>query len=240
LLLIFILFVLQYNANNNEVIGMAIRVLVVDDHQLFRRGVVGILQLAEDIEVVGEGSNGAEAVQLVKSLTPDVLIMDLSMPVLNGMEAMKKIQQLEVDTRVLILTVNEEEESLFEAVKNGAQGYVIKTVEPNMLIAAIHQVAAGEAVVPSNLAVKILAEIAKPKQVSAEKMVDPLTQRELEVLRELGKGSTNRDIAKQLFISENTVRNHVRNILDKLHMSNRVQAAAYAVREGLTAGNDKI
>jgi DNA-binding NarL/FixJ family response regulator len=217
---------------------MSIRVLVVDDHQLFRRGVIGILQLSEDIEIVGEGSNGEEAVQLVKQLKPDVLIMDLSMPVMNGMEAMRKIQQMGVPTRVLILTVNEEEESLFEAVKNGAQGYVIKTVEPEGLLEAVRQVAAGEAVIPSNLAVKILSEIANPKPTPVEPMVEPLTQRELEVLRELGKGASNRDIAKQLFISENTVRNHVRNILDKLHMSNRVQAAAYAVREGLIKGDE--
>ncbi|UOF92078.1 response regulator transcription factor [Fodinisporobacter ferrooxydans] len=217
---------------------MPIRVLVVDDHQLFRRGVIGILQLSEEFEVVGEGSNGEEAVDMVERVKPDVLIMDLSMPVMNGMEAMRQIQHMETSTRVLILTVNEEEEALFEAVKNGAQGYLIKTVEPNELLAAIRNVAAGEAVIPSNLAVKILSEIAKPKPVTVEALIEPLTQRELEVLKELGKGFSNREIAKHLFISENTVRNHVRNILDKLHMTNRVQAAAYAVREGLIKGDE--
>ncbi len=213
---------------------MTIRIVVVDDHQLFRRGVIGILQAADDIEVVGEGIDGAEAVDLVESLQPDVLIMDLSMPVMTGLEATQRIHAVNPQSKILILTVNEEERSLFDAIKQGAQGYVIKTIDPDELIHAVRRVHLGEAVVPGNLALRILSDMAHPKQSHVgEGCVEPLTTREVEVLRELGTGAANKDIAKRLYISENTVRNHVRNILDKLHMSNRVEAATYAVREGL-------
>ncbi|TCZ75486.1 response regulator transcription factor [Paenibacillus albiflavus] len=218
---------------------MPISVLVVDDHLLFRRGVIGILKTVEDIEVVGEASNGEEAIRVVKQLQPDVLIMDLCMPVMSGIEVIRHFQDLAVATRVLILTVNEEERSLYEAVKYGAQGYVIKSIDPDDLVNAIRRVAAGEAVIPSNLAIKMMLEITNLES-SAASLIESLTSREIEVLRELGMGLSNRDIARRLYISENTVRNHVRNILDKLHMSNRVQAAAYAVREGIVKGNENL
>ena len=218
---------------------MPIQVTVVDDHHLFRKGVIGIINAASDIEVVGEADNGRDAVALVQKLHPDVLIMDLAMPVMGGMEATKRIRDVDQKVKILILTVNEDERSLFEAVKSGAQGYVIKTVDPEELLHAIRSVAAGEAVVPSNLALRILSEMSKPKtSAPIGDGVEPLTAREIEVLRELGTGASNRDIAKRLFISENTVRNHVRNILDKLHVSNRVEAATYAVREGLVDENN--
>ncbi len=214
---------------------MAIRVIVVDDHHLFRKGVIGILQSSPDFEIIGEADNGREAVALVQSLQPDVLIMDLSMPQMNGLEATRRIRELHLNVKILILTVNEEEGALFDAIKQGAQGYMIKTADPDELIHAVHSVAQGEAVVPGNLALRILSDLSRPNHPSTMKdAVEPLTAREIEVLRELGTGASNRDIAKRLFISENTVRNHVRNILDKLHISNRVEAATYAVREGLT------
>ncbi|MCI0182867.1 response regulator [Sulfoacidibacillus ferrooxidans] len=214
---------------------MGIRVAVVDDHHLFRKGVIGILQTSPDFDVIGEAENGREAVELVQSLQPDVLIMDLSMPQMNGFEATRRIRELHVPVKILILTVNEEEHALFDAIKHGAQGYMIKTADPDELLHAVHSVALGEAVVPSNLALKILSDLSRPKrQEIVGDAVEPLTAREIEVLRELGTGAPNKDIAKRLYISENTVRNHVRNILDKLHISNRVEAATYAVREGLT------
>ncbi|MDR0266944.1 response regulator transcription factor [Paenibacillus sp.] len=218
---------------------MSISVLVVDDHHLFRRGVIGILKTVEDIEVVGEASNGEEAIRVVKQLQPDVLIMDLCMPVMSGIEVIRHFQDLVVATRVLILTVNEEERSLYEAVKYGAQGYAIKSIDPDDLIDAIRRVASGEAVIPSNLAIKMMFEVSNLGS-SAAPLIESLTSREIEVLQELGLGLSNRDIARRLYISENTVRNHVRNILDKLHMSNRVQAAAYAVREGIVQGNETL
>ncbi len=218
---------------------MAIRVVVVDDHQLFRKGVIGILQSDDESEVIGEAGNGKEAIAVVQKCIPEVLIMDLAMPIMNGMEATRKLREADLNTKILILTVNEEERSLFEAVKVGAQGYVIKTIDPDDLIRAVKGVAAGEAVMPSNLALRILSEMSKPKpHPMADEGVEPLTAREIEVLRELGTGASNRDIAKRLYISENTVRNHVRNILDKLHVSNRVEAATYAVREGLVYEDD--
>ncbi len=220
---------------------MNIRVAVVDDHHLFRKGVIGILQSDPQIEVVGEAENGKEALALVQRLQPDVLIMDLAMPQMGGMEATKRIREIDSRIRILILTVNEDERSLFEAVKSGAQGYVIKTVDPEELLHSVKSVALGEAVVPSNLALRILSEMSRPKAntSSSEDKTEPLTAREIEVLRELGTGASNRDIAKRLYISENTVRNHVRNILDKLHVSNRVEAATYAVREGLVLEDGK-
>lgn len=220
---------------------MNIRIAVVDDHHLFRKGVIGILGSDPQFEVVGEAENGRDAVSLVQKLQPDVLIMDLSMPIMGGMEATKRIREIDSRIRILILTVNEDERSLFEAVKCGAQGYVIKTVDPDELLHAVKSVSLGEAVVPSNLALRILSEMSRPKTVTgnSEDRAEPLTAREIEVLRELGTGASNRDIAKRLYISENTVRNHVRNILDKLHVSNRVEAATYAVREGLVVDDPK-
>ncbi len=220
---------------------MNIRIAVVDDHHLFRKGVIGILGSDPQFEVVGEAENGRDAVSLVQKLQPDVLIMDLFMPIMGGMEATKRIREIDSRIRILILTVNEDERSLFEAVKCGAQGYVIKTVDPDELLHAVKSVSLGEAVVPSNLALRILSEMSRPKTVTgnSEDRAEPLTAREIEVLRELGTGASNRDIAKRLYISENTVRNHVRNILDKLHVSNRVEAATYAVREGLVVDDPK-
>ncbi|MCI0184505.1 response regulator [Sulfoacidibacillus ferrooxidans] len=212
---------------------MGIRVVVVDDHQLFRNGVIGILQNSPDVEVVGEGENGFEAVHLVESLRPDVLIIDLSMPQMNGFEAIRRIRKLQVPVHILILTVNEEEKSLFDAMKHGAQGYLIKTVDPDELVEAVHNVSKGETVVPDHLAPTILSGLSNPSTYEEiENAQQPLTLREIDILREIGTGATNKDIAKRLFISENTVRNHVRRILDKLHVINRVAAATYAVREG--------
>lgn len=214
--------------------GGTIRVVVVDDHQLFRQGVIGILQTAPDMEVVGEADNGRDAVTVVERVSPDVLIMDLVMPIMNGMEATQRVRALGVAPRILILTVNEEERSLYDAVRNGAQGYVIKTVDPDDLLDVIRQVAHGEAVIPSNLALKILSEMSRAKPANESHfIVKPLTVREIEVLRQIGRGASNRDIAKNLHISESTARSYTCKILHKLHVSNRVQASAYAVREGL-------
>lgn len=212
---------------------MGIRVVVVDDHQLFRNGVIGILQNSPDVDVVGEGENGFEAVHLVELLRPDVLIMDLTMPQMNGFEATRRIRKLQVPVHILILTVNEEEKALFDAMKHGAQGYLIKTVDPDELVEAVYNVSKGETVVPDHLAPTILSDLSNPSTYEEiENAQQSLTLREIDILREIGTGATNKDIAKRLFISENTVRNHVRRILDKLHVINRVAAATYAVREG--------
>ncbi len=210
-----------------------IRVLLVDDHQLFRRGVRSILEEDPQIEIVGEAEDGLIALEKARETMPDVILMDINMPRCNGLEATKKIKTEMPYVKILTLTVSEAEESLFDAVKQGTQGYLLKNVDPPQLLDSVRKVARGEAVIPGYLAVKILSEFAKPEKEEPSPAVEPLSQRELDVLRLLSTGASNKEIAGKLFISENTVRNHIRNILDKLHLSNRVQAAAYAVRQGI-------
>ncbi|MCL6597365.1 MAG: response regulator transcription factor [Alicyclobacillus macrosporangiidus] len=209
-----------------------IRVLVVDDHELFRQGVCTILNRAGDLEVVDQAEDGRQAVEKCRQHLPDVVLMDINMPVCDGLEATRQIKREHPYVKILILTVSDAEESLFEAVKSGASGYVLKNASPTDVIESVRRVSAGEPVIPGNLAMQIITEFSKPAVRPVQQQVEQLTEREIEVLRYLSAGATNKDIANALYISENTVRNHVRNILEKLHLSNRVQAAAYAVREG--------
>ncbi|UOF90735.1 response regulator transcription factor [Fodinisporobacter ferrooxydans] len=214
---------------------MPIHVFVVDDHKLFRAGLIEILQQAGDIQVVGEASNGEEAIFAIRRSAPDILILDLTMPGMDGIETLCKLRGMDISTRVLVLTGNMSEHLLFAAIENGAHGYVMKTTDPDDMIEAIRRVYAGEAVVPGNITVKLLSELSKILHKS-NPQVEQLTPREIDILRELSTGATNREIAQRLFISENTVRNHVGNILVKLKMQNRFQAAAFAVKEGITKG----
>lgn len=207
-----------------------IRVLLVDDHQLFRRGVASLLSGREDIEVVGEANNGAEAVERARELMPDVILMDIKMPRLDGIAATKQLKTEIPYVRIMMLTVSETDEDLFEAIKAGASGYLLKNVDPDYLIASVQQVQRGEVPIAPTMAAKILRELTSP----AETTVQALTGRERQVLELLAGGLANKEIAFQLKISENTVKNHLRNILEKLHLQNRVQAALYAVRMGLT------
>jgi two-component system NarL family response regulator len=206
-----------------------IRVLLVDDHQLFRRGVASLLSGREDIEVVGEASNGADAMERARELMPDVILMDIKMPGLDGLAATKQLKAEMPYVRIMILTVSETDEDLFEAIKSGASGYLLKNVDPDYLIASVQQVQRGEVPIAPTMAAKILRELTAP----AESTVQALTGRERQVLELLAGGLANKEIAYQLRISENTVKNHLRNILEKLHLQNRVQAALYAVRMGL-------
>ncbi|MCL6443968.1 MAG: response regulator transcription factor [Alicyclobacillus sp.] len=160
--------------------------------------------------------------------------MDINMPVCSGLEARRSITEQYPDIKILIFAVSSAEESLFDAVKSGASGYVLKNASPATVIESIKRAYAGEPVIPSDLAMHIITEFSTPKDTTPQ--VDALTERELEVLRKLSTGATNKEIAHALYISENTVRNHVRNILEKLHLNNRVQAAAYVLREGYTDG----
>jgi two-component system NarL family response regulator len=206
-----------------------IRVLLVDDHQLFRRGVASLLSGREDIEVVGEASNGAEAVERARELMPDVILMDIKMPELDGLAATKQLKAEMPYVRIMMLTVSETDEDLFEAIKAGASGYLLKNVDPDYLVACVQQVQRGEVPIAPTMAAKILRELTAP----AESTIQALTGRERQVLELLPGGLANKEIAFQLKISENTVKNHLRNILEKLHLQNRVQAALYAVRMGL-------
>ena len=209
------------------------RILLVDDHALFRDGLHSVLE-ARGMEVVGEAKNGREAVELNKRLRPDVVLMDLSMPELDGLAATRLILAEQPDARVVILTASEEDADLFEAIKSGAQGYLFKNVQSDELVRSLEGVARGEPALTPALARKLLGEFAKPAaptRTTAVEGYEALTEREREVLDLLVQGVTsNRELAERLVVSENTVKYHLRNILDKLHVQNRAQVVAYAMR----------
>ncbi|WP_420819997.1 response regulator [Sinosporangium album] len=215
--------------------GEPIRVLIVDDHALIRRSLELALAAEADIEVVGEASDGQEAVELSDRLLPDVVLMDVRMPRQGGIDATRQIKASVPSTRIIMLTVSDEEEDLFEAIKAGATGYLLKDVQIDEVPDAVRGVHEGQSLINPAMAAKLISEFANMSRKEAERPpqlpVPRLTDREMEVLRLVAKGMNNREIAKQLFISENTVKNHVRNILDKLQLHSRMEAVVYAVRE---------
>jgi two-component system NarL family response regulator len=213
-----------------------IRVLIVDDHALFRRGLVMVLEQEKDIDLVGEAGDGAEAVNIAQDTMPDVVLMDVRMPRRGGIEATSQIKAIAPHTKILMLTISDEEADLYDAIKAGASGYLLKEISIEEVANAIRQVHAGQSMISPSMASKLLTEFATMVKKTDEKpaAAQPrLTEREMEVLRLVAKGRNNRDIAKELFISENTVKNHIRNILEKLHLHSRMQAVVYAVREKL-------
>ncbi len=214
----------------------AIRVLIVDDHALFRRGLQMVLEQESDILVVGEGGDGAEAVAKAQELMPDVVLMDVRMPKRGGIDATKQIKELLPHVKILMLTISDEEADLYDAIKAGATGYLLKEVSIEEVGQAIRSVQTGQSLISPSMASKLLSEFATMVKRADEKQSTPqprLTDREMEVLKLVAKGRNNRDIAKELFISENTVKNHIRNILEKLHLHSRMEAVVYAVREKL-------
>ena len=211
----------------------AIRVLVVDDHALFREGVARLLRSADGFTVVGEAKDGREAVARTQALTPDVVLMDIYMRGMAGLEATRRIKAAIPATRIVILTVSEEDQNLFDALKAGAQAYLLKSVEPEELYRTLRGVVHGEAFVTPSMAAKILAEFTRQAPVSKDVASRGLSRREREVLELLTRGTVNKEIAAALGISGNTVKNHLKSIMDKLHVENRVQIVAYALREGL-------
>ncbi len=213
-----------------------LRVLVCDDHALFRRGLQMVLEQESDLELVGEASDGVEAVQKAQELMPDVILMDVRMPRRSGIEAAGDIKDVLPHVKILMLTISDEEADLYEAIKAGASGYLLKEIPIDEVAEAIRSVWAGQSRISPSMASKLLTEFAAMSKASSEKPQVPtphLTDREMEVLRLVAQGLNNRDIAKQLFISENTVKNHIRNILEKLHLHSRMEAVVYAVREKL-------
>ena len=208
-----------------------IKVVIVDDHAVVRKGIRALLATEEDIQILDEGVDGAQAVRLYQELEPDLMLLDLLMPNLNGIEAIKQIKASHPAAKILVLTSFAADEQVFPAIKAGALGYLLKDTQPQELIEAIHQVHQGESSLSPTVARKVLEEVFQP----AEKppTTDPLTRREVEVLQVLAKGKSNRDIAEQLSISETTVRTHVSNILGKLHLASRTEAALYALKEGM-------
>lgn len=216
-----------------------IRVLVVDDHTLFRKGLVNLLR-DRDLDVVGEAADGRAGIEQALLLAPDVVLMDLNMPGCNGIEAAREIHARLPEARILMLTVADEDENLFAAIKAGAKGYLVKNIDPDELVAAIDRIMAGDAVIPHHLASTLLAEfaaMANGRVMSPGGDAHGLTEREVEILRHLSAGAANKEIANALSISEHTVKIHLKNILKKLHMSNRTQAAVYAQRRGLVAAD---
>ncbi len=215
-----------------------IRVLITDDHAIVRKGIRALLTTEPDIEIVGEAEDGTQAVSMVGTLRPDVVLMDLVMPNMDGIEATRAITARQGAPRVLVLTSFAADDKVFPAIKAGAQGYLLKDSGPDELVRAIHQVQRGEAALEPSIARKLLNEVAQPPKAPLTQ--DPLTARELGVLRLVAAGHSNREIADELVISEMTVRTHVSNILSKLHLASRTQAALYALREGLVSLDDSV
>ena len=214
-----------------------IKVLVVDDHALFRRGIAAVLSNQEDMEVVGEAVDGLEAIEKAKEVVPDVILMDLNMPRCSGLEATQALQAEMPQVNILVLTVSDKEADLFASVKFGARGYLLKKTEPEELIHAIIHIARGGVIISPLMATKLLTEFkdlsSGVERESTQGTDAALSPREGEVLQLVAQGASNKKIADSLFISENTVKTHLRNIMEKLHLANRSQAAAYAIEKGL-------
>jgi len=213
-----------------------IRVLLVDDHALFRRGLLLVLESEDGIEVVGEAEDGEEAIRKAEELAPDVVLMDVRMPRVSGIEATQRLAESLPTTRIIVLTVSDEEDDLYEAIKAGATGYLLKEISIEEVADAVRAVMQGQTLISPSMASKLIAEFANLSKVASQRSSVPaprLTDRELDVLRLVAQGLTNREVAEQLYIAENTVKNHVRNILEKLHLHSRMEAVLYAVREKL-------
>jgi NarL family two-component system response regulator LiaR len=210
----------------------------VDDHAVVRKGIRALLAEIEGIEVIGEANDGQEAVAQADALGPDVILMDLVMPGMDGIEATRQIAAGEAGPPILVLTSFAGDDKVFPAIKAGALGYLLKDSEPADLVEAIQQVYRGEPSLPPSIAQKVLKELRRPS--ARPPTPDPLTDREMEVLRLVAKGLTNPEIAQRLVIAEATVRTHVSNILSKLHLANRVQATLYALQEGITSLDDSL
>ncbi len=215
-----------------------IRTMIVDDHALFRRGLEMVLDEEPDIELVGQASDGTEAVEKAAESLPDVVLMDIRMPRSNGIEACRAMKEAAPSAKIVILTISDEEEDLFEAIRAGASGYLLKDIPLDEVADTVRAVNGGQSLINPSMAGKLLTEFAtlakRDDEERAQELPAPrLTEREMQVLKLVARGMNNRDIAKELFISENTVKNHVRNILEKLQIHSRMEAVMVAVREKL-------
>jgi DNA-binding NarL/FixJ family response regulator len=210
--------------------------MVVDDQELFRRGLAMLLAAEDDIDLVGEAADGHEATALAAAVAPDVILMDVRMPQQSGIEACIEIKSVVPTAKIVMLTMSDEEADLYDAIRNGASGYLLKDASIDQVAEAVRVVAEGQSLISPSMAVKLLEEFKAISRSGGGKddgLNPRLTPRELEVLNLVAHGLNNRDIAKELFISENTVKNHVRNILEKLQLHSRMEAVMYAVREKL-------
>lgn len=209
------------------------RVLLADDHALFRAGIASLLR-AWSVEVVGQASDGNEALEQTRRLRPDLVLMDIEMPGCNGIEATRLIKAELPETKIVMVTVSDDDDDLFEAIKGGADGYLLKDMSEETLGRTLDAVAAGEPALSPALAARIVDEFVRAGRATDGNQEDALTPRESEVLRLVAAGATNREIGAALMVTEHTIGFHMKNILAKLHLKNRAQAAAYAVRSGLT------
>ena len=209
-------------------------IVIADDHGLFREGLRSIMEKWDDFAVVGEASNGQQALELARALLPDIVLMDIHMPVLNGLEATEKIAREMPAVKVVILTISEEESDLFAAIKAGASGYVLKDMPSRRLHSMLQGVLEGQAPLSGLMAAKMLDEFSRPPQGQASAAVDALTDREQQVLDLVARGLTNQEIGLQLHLSENTIKKYLHNVMEKLHLNNRVEAALYAVKQGIS------
>jgi two-component system, NarL family, response regulator LiaR len=208
-----------------------ITVMLIDDHRVVRQGLRDFLELQEDIEVVGEAPNGEEGVQLARELLPEVVLMDLVMPGIDGVEATRRLKAISPSSKVIVLTSFADDDKVFPAIKAGAISYLLKDISPEDLAHAIRAAQRNEAVLHPEVAAKLMQEFSTPR--ANEAPVEQLTPREMDVLRLIAKGKSNREIADALIVSEKTVKSHVSNILSKLHLADRTQAAIYALRQRL-------
>lgn len=213
-----------------------IKILIADDHPIVRDALRTLINTEPGMELVGEAADGAEAVAKAKALKPDVILMDLVMPIKDGIQAISEIKEFNAGVSILVLTSFSEENKVFPAIRAGALGYLLKDSSPQELLQAIYNVHRGEATIHPSIALQLMREINRPSDLPPAK--EPLTARELDVLKLVAQGMTNHEIAARLFLSEWTVSAHVRNILAKLHLANRTQAALYALREGIADLDD--
>jgi DNA-binding NarL/FixJ family response regulator len=216
-----------------------IRVLIADDHKMFRQGLRMLFNIEPDIEIVGEAQQGLEVPELVRTLRPDVVLMDINMPGIDGIEASRRILQENPDCSIIVLTMFREDEHVFDAIKAGARGYVLKDADSVEVINAIRKVAEGGSILDPAMAGKVFSQFKLMATTSEKTNRDGLTERELEILTLIAQGASNREIGEKLYLSEKTIKNYITTIFQKLHMSDRTQAAVYALQHGLiTKPND--
>ncbi|HSS92455.1 MAG TPA: response regulator transcription factor [Candidatus Dormibacteraeota bacterium] len=214
-----------------------IRLLIVDDHKVVRQGLRFLLQHEEDIEIVGEAADGEQAIELVRRHVPAVVLLDLLMPKMDGLTALRAMKDISPSTQVIILTSHQADDELFEAIKAGALSYVLKTAGVDVVVESVRAAARGESLLDPSVAAKVLEEM---RRTPGRHGVDPLSRREVEVLSELARGRSNKEIAKELSIGEETVKTHVSNILSKLHLADRTQAAIYGLQKRLVRLDDAL